>query len=160
SGSYYLYYTFVDGSGHETTVGLSQSGPVTVTTGQAITFPKPTLPPWATAINVYLTPPGGAPGTELFYAQVSAIAAGSTVTVASAPPGSRGAPPAAHGAASHVRVPTLVCYEGGIQNPIPGTVPLQSFLMHDSFLHPSGRDLVKGWYLAVQQGSPVLSGSG
>ena len=46
AGSYYLYYTFVDGSGRETTVGQSQSGPVSIAANHAINIGMPPWPLW------------------------------------------------------------------------------------------------------------------
>ena len=41
-----------------------------------------------------------------------------------------------------------------------GGVPLQWYLLHDMMMHPSGRDVIWGWYAAMQQGHPAVAGSG
>ena len=59
AGSYFGYYTFVDGQGRETTVGLSQAV-AGVTASGAISVGMPAVPPWATSVNFYLSQPGAA----------------------------------------------------------------------------------------------------
>lgn len=55
---------------------------------------------------------------------------------------------------------TLVCYEGGIETPIPSAVPNSVALTHDVWAHPAAADLVYCWLLACQQGDQAVAGSG
>jgi hypothetical protein len=66
AGTYYAQYTFVDPFG-ETLAG-GESGQFTVAAGQVPTVTLPALPAGVQAINLYLTAPGGAAGTETLYA--------------------------------------------------------------------------------------------
>jgi hypothetical protein len=66
TGSYYMTYTFVGEEG-ETTSGSSESGQFSVSYGNVPRVTLPALPTGATSINIYLTLPGGGPGTEILY---------------------------------------------------------------------------------------------
>jgi hypothetical protein len=66
AGSYYCQYSFADPFG-ETLAG-GESALFNVTAGQVPTVTVPALPAGVQAINLYLTQPGGAPGTETLYA--------------------------------------------------------------------------------------------
>jgi hypothetical protein len=66
AGTYYCQYSFVDAFG-ETLAG-GESAPFAVTAGQVPTVTLPALSTGASAVNLYLTPPGGACGTETLYA--------------------------------------------------------------------------------------------
>src|SRR5271165_3143827 len=66
AGTYYAQYTFVDPFG-ETLAG-GESAQFTVAAGQVPTVTLPALPVGVQAINLYLTAPGGAAGTETLYA--------------------------------------------------------------------------------------------
>lgn len=66
AGTYYCQYAFVDPFG-ETLAG-GESAQFTVTAGQIPTVTLPALPAGVQAINLYLTNPNGAPGTETLYA--------------------------------------------------------------------------------------------
>jgi hypothetical protein len=168
ASTYYAYYTFVDGSGRETTVGLSASGALALMAGNTLTINMPVLPSWAPSINFYLSQPNGAlgaPPLSLGSVARSQYGPGKTYPVGSAVPfaalpGTRTSPPSTNQAAANSKVPTLVAYEGAATQGVPNTLPFNWWLQHDSFAHPSGRDLVWGWYAALQQGSPIAPGSG
>jgi len=70
SGAYYIAYTFVTADGGETTIGTGEiAAPVTLTHGTSkprVTLPA--LPSGAASINLYLSAPGGASGSEVLYA--------------------------------------------------------------------------------------------
>ena len=66
AGTYYCRYSFADPFG-ETLAG-GESAQFTVTAGQVPTVTVPALPVGVQAINLYLTQPGGAQGTETLYA--------------------------------------------------------------------------------------------
>ena len=66
AGTYYCQYSFVDPFG-ETLAG-GESAQFTVAAGQVPTVTVPALPTGVQAINLYLTQPGGGPGTETLYA--------------------------------------------------------------------------------------------
>ena len=66
AGSYYCRYSFVDAFG-ETLAG-GESALFTIAAGQIPTVTFPALPAGVQAINLYLTQPGGGPGTETLYA--------------------------------------------------------------------------------------------
>jgi hypothetical protein len=168
NGLYYIGYTFADSSGRETTMGLSEQQ-VRLWLGFPLTVVQPAWPLWAQSMRIYLSQPGGGAGTETFYASIprsqygpgNAYPVGSTISFTAAPNAGGASPPATNLAAVNTpAIPTLVCYEGGLQTPIPWSVPFQFDLMHDSVLHPSGRDLTYGWLAACQQGDPTLTGSG
>jgi uncharacterized repeat protein (TIGR01451 family) len=65
AGTYFLKYTFTNGA-LETTAS-TESPPFTVAAGNQPAATVPALPVGATGVNLYLTPAGGAPGTEAFY---------------------------------------------------------------------------------------------
>ena len=54
----------------------------------------------------------------------------------------------------------LVCYESGIDYPIPFSVPNYTWLSEDMLYHESYYDLVYGYELFLQQGNPQQSGTG
>lgn len=169
-GEYYTYCTFLDAQGRETTVGMSQSGPFSVagTTGYGSTvnaFGMPPWPTWAASMNVYLTQPNGAPGSQTLYMNIPAsqygtghaypinapvgLGSGTWLNVAQAPPTTNLA------AANLTQpLPRVVGYEGGFTSPIPTTVPFAHLIMHDSFAHPSCRDAVWSWFSMCQTGCP------
>jgi hypothetical protein len=182
-GEYYLYNTFVDSSGNETTVGLSQSSQFSLgTVGNQIKFEMPPWPSWAQAMNVYVSAPNGAAGAPPLLCQTftrqdsdsgneyDGYAGGATVTLTTAPATGAANPPTTNKAATpnNVRIPRLVCYEGNlvsIPTANPGAtsltcVPLGTAIAHDLFYHPSGRDLTWGWYAIVQQGCPTVANGG
>lgn len=66
AGTYYCQYSFVDPFG-ETLAG-GESAQFTVASGQVPTVTLPALPGGVQAINLYLTNPNGAAGTETLYA--------------------------------------------------------------------------------------------
>jgi hypothetical protein len=70
AGNYYVYNTFVDPvTNMETTVGSSQSAVFTIGAGNVPQITNLAIPAWGSATaNIYLTPPNGAPGTEVLYA--------------------------------------------------------------------------------------------
>jgi hypothetical protein len=119
-------------------------------------------------MNVYLSPPGAAPGVCLLYTTIpkSQYGVGNTYPIGSPIPlnlalsGSAASPPATNLAAANTETPTLACYEGGASGPIPSAAPLGYWLGHDSFAHPSARDLTYGWYATCQQGCPTVPGGG
>ncbi len=168
AGAYYAYFTFVDSSGRETTTGLSQAGPLTIGAGDIPTLAMPPWPSWAASMNVYLSPPGAAPGVSLLYRTIagSQYGTGNAYPVGAAIPlnlalsPSAASPPTTNLAAANTQIPSMACYEGGASGPIPGTVPLAYALGHDSFAHPSARDLTWGWYATCQQGCPTVPGGG
>ena len=129
----------------------------------------PTWTAWAASMNIYLSPPGGAPGVSLLYMTIprSQYGYGNTYPIGAAIPlsaalsGTAAAPPTTNLAAANTpKLPILACYEGGATTPVPPDVPLVLQLGHDSFAHPSGRDLSYGWYVACQQGNPTVVGGG
>lgn len=169
AGSYSLYYTWVDSEGRETTVGLSYAA-VTVSSGQSILLQQVGWPSWAAKLRVYLSPSGAAQGVApTSYAEFlgstyygsgggDQVPIGSNLTISSFP--NSGSPPTTNNAAPNVKIPAMMCYEGALESVITGTVPLQFYVNHDMFAHPSARDLWYGWFCAVQQGYPPVSGSG
>ncbi len=66
AGTYYCQYSFVDPFG-ETLAG-GESAQFTVAAGQVPTVTLPALPGGVQSINLYLTGPNGAAGTETLYA--------------------------------------------------------------------------------------------
>ncbi len=162
-GSYYLYRTYLDGAGRETTVGLSQTG-ATIATGNNINVNLGQWPSWAQAMRVYISALGAAAGaTPTSYVQIPRTSYGygqpNPLTFGSFP--NVGSPPTTNLAAANTpTLPTLVCYEGGIDISIPVNVELYTFLENDSMSHPTGRDAVYGWYTAMQQGCPTMVGGG
>jgi hypothetical protein len=81
AGTYYLRITETNGLGE--TTASPESAQFTVTAGQIPTVTFPTLQAGNTARNVYLTPTGGASGSETLYAD--GIAAGTYSLSAVAP---------------------------------------------------------------------------
>jgi hypothetical protein len=167
-GFYYFYYTFVDGSGNETTVGLSQSDQYLVSATNIPNVIMPFWPPWAQALNWYVSS-GTASGICTFYQQVtrsqynSTYPAGSAFPFSAAPPaGTAKFPPSTTQvpASTTGPVPTLTCYEGSLQNPVNYLVPAYLDLLHDTFLHPSAADAFRGFQLMQQRGNPTVPGSG
>ncbi|MHB1558863.1 MAG: hypothetical protein ACYC61_15530 [Isosphaeraceae bacterium] len=175
AGTYYACYTFVDGQGRETTVGLSRYGfGVSAINGFGTTMvglAMPPWPPWAASLNIYLTQPNGAAGTETLYMTISAAeyGAGKTYPIgapiglgAAVPSSPMGAsPPTTNLAASNLTqsLPRMVCYEGAVEIAIPSTVPLRMVLLHDAFAHPACADRIWTWYSMCQTGCPT-AGSG
>jgi hypothetical protein len=172
SGTYTFYYTFVDqaggyGVGNETTIGLSQSvNNVAVFAQDVPVALMPAWPSWAQALNWYVGL-NTVPGVCTFYRQVPRSQYGTTYKVGSPVPfeipipAGYNPPPATNQAASHTPViPTMSCYEGSLQNPVPGAVPLQYQLLHDTFAHPSAADLLHGYELTIQRGCSTLPNSG
>jgi hypothetical protein len=168
AATYCFYYTFVDGSGNETTVGLSQSSAFGYAgSGRLATMPP--WPTWAQAMKLYVGP-NTAPGVCTYYATVSRGLYNGTYPVGSAFPLNVAipagyTPPPATNQCAGVQgdapvVPQIINYEGSVQTPIPAAVPLRNLLTHDSFSHPSYRDLIRGYYVMCQQGSPLVPGSG
>jgi hypothetical protein len=158
----------VDYQGNETTIGLSRVGWIAIGPGDIPTFSMPTWPSWAASMNIYLSPPYGVPGTEVFYMNVPRSAYGTTYPVgapiplnAAIPsPGTR-KPPATNQAAANIsNPPSLITYEGGVQTGVPFGVPYSDQLFHDTFAHPSQRDLIWGWYASCQLGNQSQAGSG
>jgi len=79
AGTYYVAYTWIDTlSGQETADnqpggygsagGASESAQFTVAAGNIPQVTLPALPAWASSANIYLTPAGGAKGSEVLYA--------------------------------------------------------------------------------------------
>jgi len=88
-GVYYLRFTETNGFGE--TTASPESASFTVTAGD---IPQVTFPPLQTgnvARSVYLTPPGGAPGSELLYARD--ISAGTFNLTVAAPATNYASPP-------------------------------------------------------------------
>jgi hypothetical protein len=81
AGTYHLIITETNGLGE--TTASPESAQFTVTAGQIPTVTFPTLQAGNTARNVYLTPAGGASGSELLYAD--GITAGTYALSAVAP---------------------------------------------------------------------------
>ncbi len=67
AGTYYVYYTWVDTVSGESTVGTSASVQLTVSATNIPRVTIPALPSYAASANIYLTPVGGALGTEQLY---------------------------------------------------------------------------------------------
>jgi hypothetical protein len=67
AGNYFFAYTWVDGFG-ETTIGTSRSASVTVGATNIPRITIPALPTGVQSANIYVTPAGGAAGTEQLYA--------------------------------------------------------------------------------------------
>jgi len=68
AGTYYCAYTFVDAFG-ETTIGTSESAQFTVTdTSHRTTVTLPVKPTGVQSMNLYVTPLGGASGSETLWA--------------------------------------------------------------------------------------------
>lgn len=67
AGTYYLAYTWVDAFG-ETTIGTSESAQLTVSATNIPRITIPSLPTGCQCANIYITPVGGASGTEQLYA--------------------------------------------------------------------------------------------
>ena len=83
AGTYYGYYTYVDAvTGIETDIGASQcSFTVSSPSTNTYTMTIPALPSWGlVTANIYLTQPGGQPGTETLYAT---LITGATVPLTS-----------------------------------------------------------------------------
>ena len=125
----------------------------------------PAWPTWATAMNIYLT--AGAPGSETFYMSIPRSELGTTYPVgrwiplaAPIPPAGRTPPSTNLAAANTPVIPTVVTYEGGATTCVPDGIPFQYQLLHDTFAHPSFRDVVWGWYAACQLGDQSMAGSG
>lgn len=66
AGTYYASYTWLDALG-ETTVGTSESSQFTVSAGNKPRVTIPSLPTGAVSANIYVTPVGGAAGSETLY---------------------------------------------------------------------------------------------
>ena len=66
AGTYYCQYSFVDPFGE--TLAAGESVQFTVAAGQVPSVTLPALPAGVQAVNLYLTQPGGGPGTETLYA--------------------------------------------------------------------------------------------
>jgi hypothetical protein len=170
AGLFYAYYTFLDSSGNETTVGFSQSASLRLKANDIPTLGMPPWPSWAASMNIYLSPPNSVPGPAMKYMTIPAsqygigklYPIGSPIPLnAALPTSSLVSPPTTNMAASHApSFPSLVAYEGGIQSPIESNVTASDYLLHDLFAHPSYRDLVWGWYAMCQRGCPTLTGSG
>lgn len=167
-GTYYACCTFEDPQGRETTVGLSRSGAISINAGAVPTLSMPAWPTWAASMNVYVTPPNGAPGSEVFYLSVplasyrTTCPPGTPIPLDTAIPssGNRTAPATNLAAANAPVLPTLIAYEGGVQTGLPGNLPLLAQVMHDQFYHSSYRDLIRGWFAACQLGCQTVAGSG
>jgi hypothetical protein len=68
-GNYYVAFTYIDTlTGKETIFGSSRSVQFTVALGNIPRVTIGALPAWAASANIYLTPPGGAIGSEVQYA--------------------------------------------------------------------------------------------
>jgi uncharacterized repeat protein (TIGR03803 family) len=65
TGAYYLKYTYTNAAG-ESTPSL-ESAQFNVTLGNIPLVTLPPLPAGVTGFNIYMTPPNGAPGTEVLY---------------------------------------------------------------------------------------------
>lgn len=169
-GTYSLAFTYLDGSGNETTVGASRSTfSVAIPSGQSYaadlpTLTLPDLPSWAAGMNLYLT--GGQPGSEAFYAGLTRSqwqsAGGRWPLNAAVPSQSAARPPSSCRVPSATlgTIPTLVTYEGGVDVPIPGGVAFQHYLELDAFAHPAFADAAYAWYASCQQGAQWVAGGG
>ena len=119
-------------------------------------------------MNVYLSPPNGAPGTETFYLSIPQSQYGTTYPIGARiplnipiPAPATWVPPATNQAAANVaKFPELITYEGGIQTNAPSSTPFLNQILHDTFAHPSMRDLIWGWYASCQLGNQAMAGSG
>jgi hypothetical protein len=164
--NYTFYYTFADGQGRETTVGMSQSVHFGLASGSAPWIAVPAMPPWAAAINIYVGK-NCAPGVCTFYQQITRAQynttnpPGSKFTLAAAIPAGYTPPPTTNNAAPNIAgTPSLVLYEYATQNIVPSWHPLVYHYMHDAWAHPSSADLYSGLNRAAQQGDPTTPGSG
>jgi hypothetical protein len=171
AGNYYLYYTYADAAGLETTVGLSRSYPIPLAGDRrAIRATVPEWPAWAASMRIYVSAPGAAAGSLIGASYLTVPCSqpvgtspnppGTTIVIAGRP-AATGSPPTVNRAGARAAAtPRLACYEGSQTTMIPRAVPLQYHLQHDSLLHPSARDLVYGWFAAVQAGCPWVPDSG
>ena len=165
AGSYKAYFTFVDSSLRETTVGLSQTGSLAISTGNTPTLAMPPWPAWAASLNIYLLPPGG-PSILLYvniprsqYGPGNTYPVGAAIPLSAALTGST-SPPTTNQAAANSPPPVLCTYEGGASQIASAVAPLFDQMCHDCLAHPSARDLIYGWYWACQQGCPTVPGGG
>ena len=85
AGTYYVYYTWVDGvTGIETDIGTSLSAQFTVASGNIPIVTIPSFPLWgAGTANLYLTVAGGAAGTQTRFTQGTSGQTTFTLNVAS-----------------------------------------------------------------------------
>ena len=67
SGTYFVYYTFSAASGLESFPSANSMN-FTVATGNRPTVALPTIPAWATGINLYISNPLAQAGSEILYA--------------------------------------------------------------------------------------------
>jgi hypothetical protein len=161
SGTYTLFYTYVDSQGRETTVGNSQSNSFQLLGGEVLVGTMPAWSPWVKKINWYVSYNGGRP--TLYESMVrGGYADGSMVPFYEAIPANGASPPAVNQAVGgDAPVPvTIIMYEGSLQTLIAPWVPLRNLLLHDALMHPSAGDCLHGYYLTVQQGNPQHPGSG
>jgi hypothetical protein len=168
AGSYYAFYTFVDSMDRETTVGYSQTGPLTIGANDVPTMNMPVWPTWAASMNIYLALPGTLRGTEVFYMNIpradyiTTYQIGGPVpfNVAIPSPGTQQAPTTNAAAPNVTTYPDLVCYEAALTYYSPLGVPLYDYIWWDIFAHPAASDLIQALYLSCQIGSQVLANSG
>ena len=166
AGQYYAAFTWLDSSGRETTIGLSRVGSITIGANDIPTFAMPAWPTWAASMNIYLTPPYGVPGTEVLYMNVPRSQYGTTYPVGASIPlnqalGGTQKPPATNQAAANIASPpSLITYEGGVQQGVPSGRLFANQLFHDTFAHPSQRDLIWAWYCSCQLGNQSQAGTG
>jgi methionine-rich copper-binding protein CopC len=165
AGGYAVWYTFVDGSGNETTVAQSAAGPVFVPNNNwNVQVQMPTSPAWVATVNFYMAGSTSPSTAAVKSRSVPTSGAGSaqpgqTVYITSLgsgnPPTSNGVPSSTSGA-----IPILCGYEGGEAVSVPQNVSGQIALNHDVHSHPSRWLNVWTWYATTQLGCQWAPGSG
>jgi hypothetical protein len=142
SGLYYVSYTWVDSlSGNESTIGSTRSAQFSVISPNipqmTLAFPSPN---WTSGARVYLTPVGGAPGTEVLYATGVTT---TTFNLSAAQSGSI-SPPAFSQLPSHTRA---------IRSTISDKSGTQAYLTPTPWSHKAALDEVRH----VLKYSPLLN---
>jgi N-acetylneuraminic acid mutarotase len=134
-GVYQAKFTFTNATG-ESTASL-ESAPFTVAVHNIPSLPAPALPPGATGVNVYLTPPGGASNSEVLYAK---YAAGGNLSLSIAAEAFADPPPAINtlSVVGHAADPAL----GGLSGlNVSRIVPVQFF---DTVYPPNAQIVLAG----------------
>lgn len=160
TGGYYLYCTFEDPSGRETTVGNSQTFLAINGTGNTFNVPLPALPGAIPAgtVDVYLTRWGQVAGTQVLYK--SGLTPGSTFVLgpgtyedpARTPPSTNQVPMAAP--------PQMAAYEFSPQKLLPSGTPNENMLSFDIFNGPWFHDIATTLVASLQVGDPRVPDSG
>ena len=171
SGTYWVTYTFSDGQGRETTIGLGGIARSTNrgNAGDVLTLECPMWPSWAQAMNIYVSRPGNTAGSEVLYRTLqrsdygTKYRWGDPIPLATAIPANARALPTANAAAANAPTPPdVVCYEGACDFQVPAWMPqpILYLLEHDLFASPSARDNHYAWFMGCQAGSQAVPGSG